>query len=295
MKTERRHQLETNALADRLGHLIERLEPYSTPIVGVVVAIVLIVVTYLYLSSQTKTKAAEGWNRYLAATLSLSGTDPLGQLEEVAAQYDGTPAGDWARLRMADIQLSNAIDELFRDRASANEQLRQAADNYRQVSEQADDDLLIKRALLGLGQTHESLDELDDARHSYQELVDRFADSTLANLAQQRLGMLDRRSTKEFYDWFVQQTPAPAPDNSPAGLNLESLPDEPPEASESGKPEATDSKSTSSAPAENDDSSASTPRDSDDSPASSGAEKDRTPSGAPGGAPEKPSESATPN
>ena len=36
MRSERRHELQTNALADWLGTVIERVQPYQTSLLGVV-------------------------------------------------------------------------------------------------------------------------------------------------------------------------------------------------------------------------------------------------------------------
>ena len=227
MKTERRHQLETNTLAEKLSRLLQRVQPYSTAIVGAVVAVVLIALTYNYLSSQAEAKAAEGWNRLLNVTM--SGVDVAGQLESLADEYDGTPAGYWARLRLADIQLGQGIEQLFRDRAAANDSLHMAAENYQHVADQVTESLLLQRAWLGLGEAYESLDRLDEARGYYQRMIERFPEATLAKLAQQRIDALEHPSIKEFYDWFAQQSAGSNIQDEPSRSDLESLPDEPPE------------------------------------------------------------------
>jgi len=233
MKTERRHHLETNSLAETLNEWLERSRPYWNTILGVGVAVVLVAVAYSYIARRAASKATEGWNRFMVVTQ--SSADLEAQLENLAVEYDGTPTGFWSRLRLADLLLTQGIEELFRDRASGNELLRQAVEHYEIVAASGDGDLLIERAYWGLGQAHESLDELDQARESYQRLVQRYGDSALADQAKKRLAALDQPQVKEFYDWFAQQTTA-APQTSPFGdaSDLESLPDEPPESSESG-------------------------------------------------------------
>ena len=43
MKSERRHELTTNALADWLAGIIERIRPYQTTLLGVVLLAVLLI------------------------------------------------------------------------------------------------------------------------------------------------------------------------------------------------------------------------------------------------------------
>ena len=50
MKTERRHELQTNTLADALGQAVDTVKPYSQMAVGAVLAVAVIVLVVKYLS-----------------------------------------------------------------------------------------------------------------------------------------------------------------------------------------------------------------------------------------------------
>ena len=67
MKTERRHELQTNVLADWLGHRTEAIRPYFIYIVmgGVALLVVAIVVTIA--SNWQLARSSEGWADYFAA------------------------------------------------------------------------------------------------------------------------------------------------------------------------------------------------------------------------------------
>src|SRR5262245_3316954 len=67
MKTERRHELKHNELADWLGKSIETVEHNYRPILGGVVVLGLVVGAFLYLRSESGHKRAEGWNQYFQA------------------------------------------------------------------------------------------------------------------------------------------------------------------------------------------------------------------------------------
>ena len=43
MKSERRHELQTNALADWIGEAIERIRPYQTTLLGVALLVMLLI------------------------------------------------------------------------------------------------------------------------------------------------------------------------------------------------------------------------------------------------------------
>lgn len=209
MKTERRHELQTNQLADWMGSSVETAKPYTKLVLGVLVAAVVIVGSVMYLSGQTAKRQAEGWDKYFAGL-----TQPTpDQLQSVADTYRGTSVGNWSRLELADVQAVRGTDALFKDRAEANESLRQAQQNYAIV---ADDptagDIPRQRALLGLARVNESLNELDRARETYNRLLKEFPNCAHVDEANRRLADLERPATKAFYDWFAAQNPQPVQD-----------------------------------------------------------------------------------
>ena len=86
MKTERRHELETNQLANSLGHWADAVRPYINTIL---VSILLVVVgTAVYAVAQRRTAAgtAAAWDEYFAA---LSRVDRL-KLEDLGDINAGT-------------------------------------------------------------------------------------------------------------------------------------------------------------------------------------------------------------
>ncbi|MBX3415083.1 MAG: tetratricopeptide repeat protein [Pirellulales bacterium] len=206
MKTERRHELQTNQLADWMGNSVETAKPYTKLIAGVVVAAVVIFGSIYYLSRQTEKRQAEGWEKYFAAM-----TRPTpDQMQAVADAYRGTAVGSWARLDLADIQAERGTEALFQDRNEANQELRSAMENYRLVADEpAAGDIPRQRALLGLARASESLNQLDIARDAYNRLLKDYPNSAYSDEATQRLADLDRPATKAFYDWFALQDPKP--------------------------------------------------------------------------------------
>jgi len=231
MKTERRHELHTNALADWLGEQIERLRPYSRVAVGILLAIVVVLGLYAYLTRQSVAQTERGWQRYFQALDSLQqrgDPDPLTQLAQ-SSDYVRTPVGYWSALSLADYHLNDGINQLFNDRAVAQRSLREAISEYTQVATQTQLPLLAERATLGIARAYESVNDLPSARLAYEKLANESSGAFSAE-AQQRMRDLDQDSTKRFYDWFFAATPPRQPLGGP-GLpgqrpNFGSLPDE---------------------------------------------------------------------
>ena len=230
MKTERRHELQTNTLADALGQAVESVKPYSQMAVGAVLAVAVIVFVVKYLSFRSQEGMVDAWNMYLQASAQ-GGTEGTAELARLIEQYPDSTAALWSHLFLADQSLNEGIGQLFQNRAEANEKLRKADQHYQDVQKKASDPLLLERATLGLARVYESQVKLDSAQQEYQRLLDRWPDGTFAQTARERLKDLSQKSTKAFYDWFAVNEPKAtesglgSPDSRPS-FNLDTEPAE---------------------------------------------------------------------
>jgi hypothetical protein len=205
MKTERRHELKTNQLADSLAHWIEAVKPYSRVGLGLVVAAVALIFAWGYLSAQNSRRDADGWQEYFDA---FNSRDLLDTLSETSERYAGTPAGQWSRLVLADIQLNDGTNRLFVEKKTARDELRQAAEKYESILIETRQPMQLQRATFGLARAHETMGMLDKAREEYRSIEKQWPDSPYVQSAQKRAKDLDQQSTKEFYDWFAKYEPA---------------------------------------------------------------------------------------
>ena len=259
MKSKRRHELQTNELADQIGQWIERVRPYTTVTLVVVGGAMLILAAWYFLASGHEKKLAESWRSYM-----LAGTNPQGDIVEelsfVADEFKDTQAGLWAALTAADVESIRGIRLMFSDRAAAETSLNLAKNHYLNVLENkrsGEDALLSSRTHYGLAQTYEAQGELDEAKKQYALVVEGSQDSALAKAAQTRLDRLGLAATRKWYNWFENQKPvprdlgtgpgarsplgAPAPDLSavPEAPSQDFLKDETPAAPKSDAPPAT--------------------------------------------------------
>ena len=227
MKTERRHELQTNTLAEMLGGGVEASKPYVTVALGVALALAVLVGTYFVLSSRSKGEEEQGWNQYFQA-LSQPQTEQREDLAAVARGYADSEVGYWASLQLGDRHLNEGVNELFSDRAKANEALKDAEDSYLAAAKSSDA-LIRQRAQFGLARAYEAQFELDDARKTYEALVQEYPKGLFVESAKRRIDELSEKSTKRFYDWFAEQKVTPPAENTGTGerpaFNLDSLPD----------------------------------------------------------------------
>jgi hypothetical protein len=218
MKSERRHELQHNALSDALGDWTVKLEPYSRMIAGAVVLLLALGIAVAWVSGKGQRRVADGWDEYFDAVNNLDRP----RLTEIAEKYAGTSVAPWARIVAADIALNEGTSQLFSDKTQGRELLRQAVDNYQTVFREGYDETITQRALYGLGRAHESLaglDDLEKARGDYEKLIKGWPSGVYSTAAKERLADLQQGSTKKFYDWFAKYEPPKAA--SPSGRKPE--------------------------------------------------------------------------
>ncbi len=230
MKTERRHELQTNILADYLGKQIQTVRPHSRTIMIGVIAVLVVIIGYVYFSQQQRARAGNAWANYFKAI----GNRDVKELEGVAEQHSGTVAGFWARQATADLKLAKGSGELFTDRTEAKKSLREAEQNYLAIEKDATAyPLLVERARFGLAQVYEGFSEVAKAQKYYEKVATDKPSSALAKAAQHRAEQLADTSAESWYNWFGRQTPV-ARRTAPPGKvgpdvpgDLDSLSDKP--------------------------------------------------------------------
>lgn len=232
MKTQRRHELQTNELADRIGHYLQQAKPYSRHIGLGLLAAVLIVGASLYLINQQAVAHGVSWSEFLRAFHSF---DPKA-LAEVGKIHEGTAAALWARQSAGDFDLAEGARLLYRDRKEAARLLEEAETSYLYVEKQgAKYPLLVDRARFGLAQVYESMSRVDKAREYYEKVSQTAKDSVLGTAARQRAERLNDKAVERWYAWFERQEPPPPPSTTPGAkatepkvpADLDTLPDKP--------------------------------------------------------------------
>ena len=152
MKTERRHELQTNELAIWLTSWLEAIKPYSKVLLGALVLLAAVWFAAAYVRSRGRESESRAWTALFQAYTPSAASDVSEQMADVAKSYPGTPAGLWALQTAADVHLAEGSQQLFRDREQAKQDLQQAQETYDTIAQQATDPMLKQRAMFGAAQ-----------------------------------------------------------------------------------------------------------------------------------------------
>ncbi len=227
MKTERRHELQTNVLADWLGQHLEQVKGYSKAILAVILLVTAAVIAGAYLIQDQASRSQASWGQFFQAF----GERSPEALEIVASSHPGTPTAVWAKQAEGDIKLAEGIGDLYTNRDNAKKNLAAAEKSYLMVVANAKEKMLKERAWFGLGQVYESMSDLEKAREYYGQLAQSSPSSALGKEAQRRVDALSDPAAEKWYNWFANQKPRPpalpsSPDGLPGlpGLDLPNLP-----------------------------------------------------------------------
>jgi hypothetical protein len=238
MKTERRHELQHNTLADMMADVGENAKPYAKAILGVLLAGIVVFGTYLYLSKRSEAEEATSWDLTWQALSSQDQAKQMELLREASDKYPDKQAGLWAQLTLADLELNRGVTLLFSERAIGMNQLSTAVEDYQAVEKRAQQPMIRQHALFGIGRAQESRNKLDEARSAYEELAKNYPSGPYANRAKMRLDDLARESTKGWYDWFNKTEPTSPSRSSTGGKGFDDFPLSEPD---NFKPPASDS------------------------------------------------------
>ena len=222
MKTENEPIVEEQEPED-VSEILKVLAPHWQTITGAVLLCFVAVAAYAYFTSSRDSAREAGWAEYLGAT---ANRDPVA-LQTLADGNIGTVSA-FARQASAQAKLIEASSAVYTNRQTAKTGFTEAATAFEQAITQAgNNELIKKRSIWGLGQAREGLNELAKAKQAYQQILDTWPDTPLAQQAQRRIESLDDPKTKEFYDWFFAQTPPAA--KLPASGSIPNLPFETPD------------------------------------------------------------------
>lgn len=223
MKSEHRHDLQTNDLSKMLVQAEPFLEKYGLKTLVVAGIVFVIVLIYLFWSASLTTKDAEGWTRLAAAN---SAED----FKTVSEEFAGMQVADWALIHAAESQLQSGIRNSFSDRSAGDRDLKDAKEQFQTLLDSTTTLPEIReRALFGMARTEEATSDgdLKNATELYNKLIQEYPTSIFRKLAEQRVkpvegekvAVLDQEATKNFYKWFHEQTPKPG-DRQRPGFNM---------------------------------------------------------------------------
>jgi len=155
MKAEHRKELQTNALADRMGRFFQRMrarpQRKSFLLWFLVIAGLVVLVGYLYVRSNKRKEYANLWTLFEASA-------DYGDLKAIVDANPETLQARLAKHQFAWQRLWNDGIEALRARTDgATESILNAQALYAELAEEADDPILIPEALYNIALAEESL------------------------------------------------------------------------------------------------------------------------------------------
>src|SRR3569832_1665605 len=103
MKTERRHELQSNELASRLEHWIAAVQPHSRLIGALMVGLALVGLGFTVYRSSQQASVEASWTVYSDA---MRTPEPEKYLTMILREAKGEPVANWSALTLADMKLA---------------------------------------------------------------------------------------------------------------------------------------------------------------------------------------------
>ncbi len=214
MKSEERHDIETNELAKLFDKGRDQVGPYVSYIIYGLLAVGAIYGITRLTTGNMQAKQLEEWNTYIIATL--PGRFDSEQVNLAAGEYSGTLVGELAQIARADSQLTAGCRNFFTNKKQAIKELNAALDEYKELATSAKDENLRGRAQLGVGKALEAKGEITEAIAAYEKVTGAFSE-----MADQRAEQLGDIQAATYADWLASAEGASRPTN----FDRRSLPD----------------------------------------------------------------------
>ena len=232
MKSERRHELQHNELADWLAKAAETIKPYQNMAMGAVALVLIVMVGYTLWSRESTAQTTQAWDEMNAALNAVLQTGKLEPLSKVIEDYPSTNVAYTAQAVLADLHLGTGCDRLFKNKATGQQELTKAIELYDSVRQGSQTPALQERVTFGLARAKESkgdAESIKQAEQLYKDVVAKWPEGAYAVASQQRVKDLERPTTKHFYDKFRNFDPKPSFSAEPGErppFDLNSVPDD---------------------------------------------------------------------
>ena len=204
MKAEHRKELETNALADRMGRLLGNLKerPQRGTVFWVIFGVLAVVVVFMSLRWYRvgKDENSEGWFAYYTY-----------DFKALNDGYTEKPQGQAMRFEEAWGLLWSGMGKIGVDPRGAKERILSAKKKYDDLAKECENDpILAPEAMYALALIEETMAldnrrNLDLAQEQYEEVAKKHEKSAYGQLAAKRVEALKNETTrKEITDLYQE-------------------------------------------------------------------------------------------
>lgn len=208
MKSEHRHELQTNELGKAVERLGTFMEVHGNRLMIGVLVVGLAAFVALFWYRRENLKRAAAWQEFAIAVRS----HDVNEYHDVWSRHKGMPAGLWAAVHEGEDWLTQGVQSMFRNVEKGTSELEKSRDAFQVVlKDRGAPPEVRERALIGLGHALESLSSGNESEtiETYEKLLKEFPDSIYKEEAQARVAQL-KQNGPGFYTWFSKY-PRPKP------------------------------------------------------------------------------------
>ncbi len=206
-------------------------KPYWPHALLAVLSIIFASVLWTAYSNMQTENASQQWRDLNNAMTQAGLTNDVTSLKEMADNYEGKAAGNWALQMAGNNEVNRGIDMLAGDRVGGLKMIDQGAESLQKVVDApatSKSPMLQRRSLFMLAYAKEALGKFDDAKGHYQTLLDAAPDSPFTDVAKRGLARVSNPELVAVYDkfrnWEEETEVAPGPlVPDPVKLNLEGI------------------------------------------------------------------------
>ena len=207
MKSEERHKLQQNELADYLAKSVEKIKPYQNSILGGIILVLVLILLLQWWNGKVAAENDEASSLYYQALVNSMNTGDPADLVELTDKYPGTPVAQVVALTAADMTLNNGCVEIFKNKTKGSKKIGDAALIYEKLLPTLRHPFLVAQAQYGLARAKECQNKLSEARDLYKTIVKDQPNGPFGFLAADRLADLERSATQEILGKFASWTP----------------------------------------------------------------------------------------
>lgn len=210
MKSEHRHELQTNELGKLAEKASAGFDQYYNQILYGMCALLLVTAGWVYWTRTSAATEASAW-------ADVNSCQTPEEFADVAKRHPNTAAATWAKLHEADGYLQSGGQAAFSNREASVTDLKKAEKIFEELaaSRSAPADVR-ERAQFGLARALESqAGDVGPAIAAYETLLKNFPNTFYKSEVEERIKSLGSSTSQSFYAWFEKQNPKPDAPASP--------------------------------------------------------------------------------
>ena len=193
-------------------------KPYWMHILLGVLCVIFASVLWTSWSNMSQESASEQWRDLNNAITQAGITNDVSSLKEMATNYEGSAAGNWALLMAGDDEINRGVQMLPSDRQGGFKLIESGIESVQRVVDtpaSSKTPMVQRRSLFMLAQANEALGKFDVAKQHYQKLLDDAPDSPFAAVSKRGVARCSNKDLavvyQDFRDWKEATDVAPGP------------------------------------------------------------------------------------